>query len=84
MLATILPELAERLDDMPMVGALPAEQARLRPFDAVGKFLAAIAAWRPVLLILGGLRWADPATLDLLVDWHRIVAVGACSSLGTP
>jgi hypothetical protein len=40
MLATILPELVDRLGVLPMGQALPAEQARLRLFEAVGTFLA--------------------------------------------
>jgi predicted ATPase len=36
-------------------------------FEAVGAFLAAIAADQPVLLVLDDLQWADRATLDLLV-----------------
>ena len=66
-LVTILPELAERLGEVPPGRALPAEQARLRLFEAVGGFVAAIAGQQPVLLILDDLQWADPATLDLLV-----------------
>lgn len=65
-LATIFPELPMRLGSLPSSYALPPEQARLRLYEAVGVFLAAIAARRPLLLLLDDLQWADTATLDLL------------------
>jgi predicted ATPase/DNA-binding CsgD family transcriptional regulator len=65
-LATLLPELALRLGELPTTYQLPPEQARLRLYEAVADFVAGIAAARPLLLILDDLHWADPATLDLL------------------
>lgn len=65
-LATILPELTMRLGEIPASYPLPPEQARFRLFEAVGDFLAAIAAPRALLLILDDLQWADPASLDLI------------------
>ncbi len=65
-LATILPEIVQRLGEPPATYPLPAEQARLRLFEAVGGFLAALAAPCALLLILDDLHWADPASLDLL------------------
>jgi predicted ATPase/DNA-binding CsgD family transcriptional regulator len=72
-LVTILPELAVRLGEFPDGYPLPAEQARLRLFEAVGGFLAAIAASSPggLLLILDDLQWADAASLDLLCHVAR-------------
>jgi DNA-binding CsgD family transcriptional regulator len=65
-LATILPELSLRLGELPSSYVLPPEQARLRLYEAVGMFLAAIAAPHGLLLLLDDLQWADTATLDLL------------------
>src|SRR5215469_5606386 len=65
-LATILPELSLRLGELPSSYPLPPEQARLRLYEAVGMFLAAIAAPHGLLLLLDDLQWADAATLDLL------------------
>src|SRR6266851_195018 len=45
---------------------MPPYQARLRLYEAVGMFLAAIAAPHGLLLLLDDLQWADTATLDLL------------------
>jgi predicted ATPase len=65
-LATILPEFPLPLGELPVSYPLPAEQARLRLYEAVGMFLAAIAVPRALLLLLDDLQWADTATLDLL------------------
>src|SRR5260370_7323734 len=65
-LATILPEFPLPLGELPVSYPLPAEQARLRLYEAVGVFLAAIPVPLAVLLLLDLLQWADTATLDLL------------------
>ena len=65
-LATILPELAVHLGESPPAYPLPPEQARVRLYEAVGAFLAAIAAPNALVVILDDLHWADPASLDLL------------------
>ena len=79
-LVTILPGLAMRLGEFPDGYPLPAEQARLRLFEAVGGFLtaiaassAAIAASSPggLLLVFDDLQWADAASLDLLCHVAR-------------
>ncbi len=85
-LVTILPELAVRLGEFPDGHPLPAEQARLRLFEAVGGFLTAIAASAPggLLLVLDDLQWADAASLDLLCHvarrrtGARVSILGAC------
>src|SRR5260370_35941222 len=65
-LATILPEFPLHLGELPVSYPLPAEQARLRLYEAMGMFLAAIAVPRALGLLLDDLQWADTATLDLL------------------
>lgn len=65
-LATIFPDLVERLGELPPGPPVPPEQARLRLYEAVSEFLAALATSRPVVLLLDDLQWADAATLDLL------------------
>jgi carbon-monoxide dehydrogenase large subunit len=76
-LATILPELVVRLGDLPSSYVLPPEQARLRLFEAVDRFLGSIAAEQPVLLLLDDLQWADPATLELLCHIARRQRAGS-------
>ncbi|HET8629090.1 MAG TPA: AAA family ATPase, partial [Thermomicrobiales bacterium] len=59
--------------DLPPLPAPLAERGRLGPvagrdalFGQVRDFLAAVAAARPLVLLLDDLHWADPASLDLL------------------
>ena len=70
-LATILPELSLCLGELSSSYELPPEQARLRLYEAVGMFIAAIAAPHGMLLLLDDLQWADAATLDLLCHVAR-------------
>jgi DNA-binding CsgD family transcriptional regulator/tetratricopeptide (TPR) repeat protein len=85
-LASILPELTQRLGGLPASYPLPAEQTRWRLYDAVTRLLAAVAERRPLLLLLDDVQWADPASLDLLcyVAGHqpaaRLFVVGAYRS----
>jgi DNA-binding CsgD family transcriptional regulator len=65
-LAEVLPELLARLGDAPVSYPLPAEQARLRLFDAVAIWLGEIAQDAPLALVLDDLHWTDPASCDLL------------------
>lgn len=66
LLAELFPELVGRLGALPDHRPLPAEQSRFRLYEAVGTFLAAIAAWRPLVIVFNDLQWADAASLDLL------------------
>ena len=63
-LATLVPELAERLPVRSDPAAADGERHRL--FDAVARLLSAASLSSPVLLVLDDLQWADPATLLLL------------------
>ncbi|HET8843466.1 MAG TPA: AAA family ATPase [Ktedonobacteraceae bacterium] len=65
-LATIFPELFVALGEVLPSYPLPAEQARLRLFEAVSMFLAGLASTVPLVLVLDDLQWADSASLDLL------------------
>ncbi|HEX5417405.1 MAG TPA: AAA family ATPase, partial [Chloroflexota bacterium] len=65
-LSTILPDLALALGEPTASYPLPPEQARLRLYESVADFCAAIARPDALLLFLDDLQWADPATLDLL------------------
>jgi len=65
-LASILPELAVRLGQLPVSYPSPPEQARLRLYEAVGTFLKAISAPQVLVLTIDDLQWADAASLNLL------------------
>jgi DNA-binding CsgD family transcriptional regulator/tetratricopeptide (TPR) repeat protein len=75
-LTTIFPEIPTRLQTHPSASPLPPEQSRLRLFQALGAFLAALASRRPLVLVLDDLQWADTASLDMLayVAGHQITA----------
>ncbi len=71
LLEGLRPELARLVPTLPLLTEEPApplqpEQARLRLFDAVTRFLSRLADERPVLLILDDLQWAEEGTLELL------------------
>ena len=65
-LATILPELATRLGELPAPHPLPPEQVRLRLYEAVGTFIEKMSAPHALVLALDDLQYADSASLDLL------------------
>ena len=63
-LGRLLPELQELLDLR--APAVESDAARIRLFDAVASFIAALGTRAPLLLALDDLQWADDATLLLL------------------
>jgi hypothetical protein len=65
-LARLLPDIAARIGGVrpPLADDPDAERQRL--FEAVREWLGAIAARRPVLLVLDDLQWADRSSLLLL------------------
>jgi class 3 adenylate cyclase/tetratricopeptide (TPR) repeat protein len=65
-LARLVPELRERLPEIPSVVAGEAEAERYLLFEAVAEFLASAADEQPVLLVLDDLHWAAKPTLVLL------------------
>ncbi|HEY5052174.1 MAG TPA: AAA family ATPase [Solirubrobacterales bacterium] len=75
-LASLVPEITERLSIMraPAIKDL----ARDRLFEAVAATLTAIAAHRPLLLVIDDLHWADPASVLML---RHIARSGGDSAL---
>jgi DNA-binding SARP family transcriptional activator len=65
-LAQVIPEVKELSGPIDAPPALDPETARLRLFEAVCGFLAALARHRPLVLVLDDLQWADVASLQLL------------------
>jgi predicted ATPase len=82
-LASILPELAARLGELPSAYPLPPEQMRLRLYEAVGSFLEKIGACQTLVLALDDLHWADSASLDLLFHVVRAQSAARLLILGT-
>lgn len=60
-LARLLPELGQPDAEVP-----DGDDARLRQFDAVARFLERLARHTPALVVLDDLQWADGSTLALL------------------
>ncbi|MDT7596589.1 MAG: hypothetical protein QOJ06_2135 [Pseudonocardiales bacterium] len=65
-LARLLPELAERLQDLPAPIAAEPDTQRYRLFEGVAATLDAQARRAPLLLLIDDLQWADRPTLLLL------------------
>ena len=82
-LASIFPELMERLRPLEAGYPLPPDQARLRLFEAVADLLAEIADPRPLVLMLDDLHWADSASLDMLCHILRYQPAGRLLIVGT-
>jgi len=65
-LRRIVPELADRIPDLPEPLAGDPDGARSRLFEAVSSLLCEAAQDTPVVLVLDDVHWADKATLLLL------------------
>jgi len=78
-----VPELRERWPRLPDQTVDDTPRQRLRLFDALVRCLLALAARRPLLLVLDDLHWADDATLAWLehlgprLGAARLLVVGA-------
>ena len=64
-IASLVPEVAERLDIEP-ADLTDSEEARFRLFDSVTSYLVAVAHDRPTMIVLDDLHWADEPSLLLL------------------
>jgi eukaryotic-like serine/threonine-protein kinase len=65
-LAQIVPEVRQRLPDLPEPVSADSEGARFRLFDATAEFLRAASSKRPLVVILDDLHAADLPSLLLL------------------
>lgn len=65
-LTPLLPELRERLPEVPDPPAIDPEQARVRLFDAVAGLLRRGSTDEALVVVLDDLHWADSETLLLL------------------
>jgi hypothetical protein len=82
-LRRIVPELADRIPDLPEPLAGDPDGARSRLFEAVSSLLCEAAQNTPVVLVLDDLHWADKATLLLLKYLIRYPRQARLMVLGT-
>jgi len=72
-LAQLLPELRQRVPDLPEPPALEPDQARFRLFDILATVPQAAAERQPLLLVLDDLHWeVDPSLLLLQFLAHEL------------
>ena len=80
-LSRVFPELRSEADRNAGIDSLPPEREAARLFEAFGSAVAALAAPRPVLLVLEDLHWASASTIDAVaaicrrVDRARVLIV---------
>jgi DNA-binding SARP family transcriptional activator/predicted ATPase len=65
-LARLLPELCERIPNLPPPLSLGEVEARTRLFEAIARLGHALASRAPVILFIDDAQWADAASLDVL------------------
>ena len=80
-IAGLVPEVGDKLGDVPEPTQVDPEQSRFRLFEAVSSFLKRAAADEPLLLVLDDIHWADEPSLLLLrfiarqIDDSRLMIV---------
>ncbi|MEX0664133.1 MAG: AAA family ATPase [Acidimicrobiia bacterium] len=62
----LVPEIARRIDDVPIIRELDPDSERLALFDAVVDMVGSLAADAPAFVVIDDAHWADTASLDLL------------------
>jgi DNA-binding SARP family transcriptional activator len=83
-LARLIPELRERLPELPEPLDIDPDTGRYRLFRAVASLLGALSRSAPLVLVLDDLQWADESSLLLLKHVARsstgaaLLIVGAC------
>ncbi len=70
-LATVVPEVADRVGPLPQLPAIAANDQRLRLFEALGRAFVGLAKARPLLVVLEDLHWGSQATFDALAFLAR-------------
>jgi eukaryotic-like serine/threonine-protein kinase len=81
--AQLVPDVRNRLGDVPEPPALDPDEARFRLFDSVASFLAGASRSRPLVLVLDDLHWADEPSLLLLKFVARQVSDSGLLLVGT-
>lgn len=65
-IAQVIPDVRERLPELPAAPALGSAQARFHFFDCFTTFLINVAHAQPLVLLLDDLHWADASSLLFL------------------
>jgi DNA-binding winged helix-turn-helix (wHTH) protein len=81
--ASIVPELAARLDVQPPEAFDHAEQSRFRLFESIAGYLQRIARRTPLLIVLDNLHWAGRPSLLLLEFLAQSLLDGPVLFVGT-
>ena len=76
-LAPVMPEIASLYPDFAEPAKLDSEPAQLRLREAFARLMVAMAARRPVAIVLEDLHWADQETIELLETLARRAAGSA-------
>jgi class 3 adenylate cyclase/tetratricopeptide (TPR) repeat protein len=82
-IARVVPEVAERIGDVPKAPDEEDDQARFRFFEAVANFLGGASSTQPLVLVLDDLHWADEPSLRLLQFLARGTGDAAVLVIGT-
>ncbi len=82
-LATLMPVLRQRYDDIPETPSLPPDQERQYVLHGVQAFMKRAAANRPVLLLFEDLHWADESSLLLLEHLAPVLGSMGLLVIGT-
>src|SRR5262249_3783559 len=81
-LARMVPELRERLSDLPEPVPLQPDEERVRLLHATGQFLLARAKRAPAVVVVDDLHWADHGTVAMLRHVARFAPRGRLLLLG--
>jgi class 3 adenylate cyclase len=81
-LTRVVPELRERLPDLPEPVALQPDEERVRLLDAVAQVLLALAARAPTVVVVDDLHWADHGSVAMLRHVARFAPRGRLLVLG--
>jgi tetratricopeptide (TPR) repeat protein/tRNA A-37 threonylcarbamoyl transferase component Bud32 len=82
-LVKLVPELAERLGEVPEAPPIPPAQQRDRLFSAIIRIMVNLSRDTPLVLLLDDLQWVDETSLQLLnymaqkIPSERILIIGA-------
>jgi len=82
-LAKLVPEIRQRISDLPPPQAGGQEVERTRLFDSVASFLVNASKVNPIMLHLEDLHWADKASLQLLQHLARRLKGSRFTVVGT-